>query len=63
MHGQEAKPKVVDLSKKASLSKKIISKMALIVAAIFLLTVVMSAVLATRSEERRVGKECEPRGC
>ncbi len=49
MHGQEAKPKVVDLSKKASLSKKIISKMALIVAAIFLLTVVMSAVLATRS--------------
>ena len=34
MHGQEAKPKVVDLSKKASLSKKIISKMALIVAAI-----------------------------
>ena len=49
MHGQEAKPKVVDLNKKASLSKKIISKMALIVAAIFLLTVVMSAVLATRS--------------
>ena len=41
--------KAPNSGEKNSLSKKIISKMALIVAVIFLLTVLMSAILAAKS--------------
>ena len=49
MSHKEKNARTTNAGQSSSLSKKIISKMALIVAVIFLLTILMSALLAAKS--------------